>query len=166
MSYINVDDISRVVTSLGRGTLLAKVDLKSAYRIVPIHPEDRPLLGMQWKGGLYVDTCLPFGLRSAPRIFTALADALEWCTKEQGVTYLFHYLDDYITMGGAESEECKANMVTLLATCNRLGVPIAPDKCEGPVTRLTYLGIEVDTVQMQLRLPEEKLRRVQATVEE
>ena len=57
-------------------------------------------------------------------------------------------------------------MVTLLATCNRLGVPIAPDKCEGPVTRLTYLGIEVDTVQMQLRLPEEKLRRVQATVGE
>ena len=166
LSYINVDDIGRVVASLGRGTLLAKVDLKSAYRIVPIHPEDRPLLGMQWKGGLYVDTCLPFGLRSAPKIFTALADTLEWCSKEQGVTHLFHYLDDYITMGGADSEECKANMVTLLATCNRLGVPIAPDKCEGPVTRLTYLGIEADTVQMQLRLPEEKLRRVQATVGE
>ena len=166
LSYINVDDVSRVVASLGRGTLLAKVDLKSAYRIVPIHPEDRPLLGMQWKGGLYVDTCLPFGLRSAPRIFTALADALEWGIMEQGVTHLFHYLDDYITMGGSGSEECKANMVTLLATCNRLGVPITPDKCEGPVTRLTYLGIEVDTVQMQLRLPEEKLRRVQATVGE
>ena len=134
----NVDDISRVVASLGRGTLLAKVDLKSAYRIVPIHPEDRPLLGIQWKGGLYVDTCLPFGLWSAPKIFTALADPLEWCTKEQGLTHLFHYLDDYITMGGAESEEYKAHMVTLLATCNRQGVPIAPDKYEGPVIRLTY----------------------------
>ena len=113
-----------------------------------------------------MDTCLPFGLRSAPRIFIALADALEWGTMEQGVTHHFYYLDDYITMGGAGSEECKANMVTLLATCNRLGVPIAPDKCGGQVTRLTYLGIEVDTVQMQLRLPEEKLRRVQATVGE
>ena len=38
------------MASLGRGILLAKVDLKSAYRIVPIHPEDRPLMGMQWKG--------------------------------------------------------------------------------------------------------------------
>ena len=164
LSYISVDDVSRVVASLGRGTLLAKVDIKSAYRIVPVHPEDRPLLGMQWKGQLYIDTCLPFGLRSAPRIFTALADMLEWCTKEQGVAHLFRYLDDYITMGNAEAEECKANMVTLLATCSSLCVPIAPDKCEGPATRLTYLGIEVDTIQMQLRLPEEKLRRVRATV--
>ena len=31
---------------------------------------------------------------------------------------------------------------------------------------MTYLGIEVDTMQMQLRLPEQKLRRVQATVVE
>ena len=80
-----------------------------------------------------MDTCLPFGLWSAPKIFTALADTLEWCSKEQGATHLFNYLDNYITMGGAESEECKANMVTLLATCNRLGVPIAPR--EDPVTR-------------------------------
>ena len=166
LSYISVDDISGVIASVGKGALLAKVDIKSAYRIMPVHPEDRPLLGMQWKGELYVDTCLPFGLRSAPRIFTAVADMLEWCAKEQGVTHLFHYLDDYITIGKAESNECKANMVTLLATCERLGVPIAPDKCEGPATRLTYLGIEIDTVQMQLRLPEEKLRRVQATVRE
>ena len=166
LSYISVDDISRAVAALGRGTLLAKVDVKSAYRIVPIHPEDRPLLGMQWNGHLYIDTCLPFGLRSAPRIFTALADMLEWCAKEQGVAHLFHYLDDYITMGRAESTECKANMATLLVTCNRLGVPVAPEKCEGPTTMLTYLGIEVDTMQMQLRLPEQKLRRVQATVGE
>ena len=46
LSYISIDDISRVVASLGRGTLLAKVDIKSAYRIVPVHPEDRSLLGM------------------------------------------------------------------------------------------------------------------------
>ena len=85
---------------------------------------------MQWKGQLYIDTCLPFILRSAPRIFTALADMLEWCTKEQGMAHLSHYLDDHITMGSAEAEECKANMVTLLATCSRLGVPIAPDKCK------------------------------------
>ena len=94
---------------------------------------------MQWKWQLYMDTCLPFDLRYAPRIFTVLADMLEWCTKEQDVAHLFHYLDDYITMGSAEAKECKANMVTLLATCGRLGVPIAPDKCQGPATRLTYL---------------------------
>ena len=89
---------------------------------------------------------------------------LQWCVKDQGVSHLFHYLDDFITMGSAGSVECQANMTTLIAICNSLGAPIAPDKCEGPVTRLTYLGIEVDTVQMLSHLQEEKLERTRATV--
>ena len=34
-------------------------------------------LRMKWQGQVYVDAALPFGLRSAPKIFNALADALE-----------------------------------------------------------------------------------------
>ena len=45
LSYISIDDISRVIASLGRGTLLAKIDIKSAYMIMPVHQDDRPLLG-------------------------------------------------------------------------------------------------------------------------
>ena len=52
---------------MGPGTLLAKIDIKSAYHIIPVHPADRHQLGMSWKGGIYVDTTLPFGLRSAPK---------------------------------------------------------------------------------------------------
>ena len=44
---------------------------------------------------LYVDTWLPLGLWLAPRIFTALAEMLEWCVKEQGMSLLFHHLDYY-----------------------------------------------------------------------
>ena len=64
------------------------------------------------------------------------------------MSHLLHYLDDYIMMGSAGSEECNVNTATFLATCNRLGVSIVPDKCKGPATRLTYLGIEVDTSEM------------------
>ena len=77
LSNITVDMVGKLAAALGRKSLLAKLDIKSAYRIVSVHPEDRPLRGMEWKGELYVDTCLPFGLRSTPRIFTALVDALE-----------------------------------------------------------------------------------------
>lgn len=51
---------------------MAKMDIKQAYRIVPVHPEDRRLLGMQWQDKVYVDKVLPFGLRSAPLIFSAV----------------------------------------------------------------------------------------------
>jgi len=72
LSYTSVDEAVAKVCERGRGTMLAKFDMESAYRIIPVHPEDRPLLGMEWKGKLFVDTALPFGLRSAPKIFLAV----------------------------------------------------------------------------------------------
>ena len=68
LSYVSVDDAARAIAKAGRGALLAKVDVKSAYRLVPVHPEDRLLLGMSWDDEVYVDSVLPFGLRSAPKI--------------------------------------------------------------------------------------------------
>lgn len=166
LTYITVDMIAEQVAELGRGTNMGKVDIKSAYRIVPVNPEDRMLLGMQWRGRTFLDTRLPFGLRSAPILFTALADALEWIVKQQGVRFLYHYLDDYITLGGPGNTECQANLAKLLDCCSKLGVPIAQEKCEGPTTCLTFLGIEIDTEALELRLPADKLTRVQRTVSE
>ena len=67
LSYVSIDDAVRAATRLGQGALLAKVDIKSAYRMVPVPPEDKLLLGMSWSGALYVDAALPFGLCSAPK---------------------------------------------------------------------------------------------------
>ena len=67
--------MDEAVRNILKGTLLAKCDIKHAYRNVPMHPQDRLLLGMQFKGQLYVDTTLPFGLRSAPKLFTVIAKA-------------------------------------------------------------------------------------------
>ena len=47
-----------------------------------------------------------------------------------------------------------------------LGVPMAVHKREGPTTCIIFLGIEVDTAAGELRLPVEKMRRLQATLEE
>ena len=66
LSYISVDNVAKTILQLGPGTLLGKMDVKEAFRIVPIHPSDRLLLAIQWKGNLYIDKVLPFGLRSAP----------------------------------------------------------------------------------------------------
>ena len=60
------------------GCLMAKVYLKSAFHMVPVRAKDSDLLGMYWQGRYYVDTCLPFGLRSAPYLFNQFAEALHW----------------------------------------------------------------------------------------
>ena len=44
-----------------------------------------------------------------------------------------------------------------MSTCSVLGVPLEPSKLVRPVTCLTFLGIKIDTIALQIRLPEDKL---------
>ena len=83
--YSSIDDAVRIIQSLGNGALMAKLDLKAAYRSVPVHPEDRLLRGTQWEESIFVDTALPFGLSSAPKIFSAVTDAVLWIMHAKGI---------------------------------------------------------------------------------
>ena len=83
LTNILVDSAIEQIMALGRGTLLAKIDIKSAFRLLPVHPADCHLLAMKWSKQLYIDTCLPFGLRSAPKQFNVLADLLSWILKKK-----------------------------------------------------------------------------------
>ena len=156
--------MARRAMELGVGSLLAKTDIKSAYRLVPVHPEDRHYLGMEWGGYVYVDGMLPFGLRSAPIIFTAIADALEWCIRQTGVDDVYHYLDDYVILGPPDTGICQWFLDILKRVCAHLGVPLAPGKTEGPSSRITLLGIVIDTVLRELSLPQEKMDRLLTAV--
>ena len=128
-----------------------------------MYPADRLLLGMQWK---VFDTRLPFELRSAPKIFSAVADALQWVFQQKGVTWVGHYLDDFITVGLPSSQERMENLHSMLLACQSLGVPVAKSKFAGLVTTLVFLGFEIDTIQRIVRLPAEKLQRMLALVRE
>ena len=96
VSYVSIDHLSSLVTSTGRGAFLVKADIKEAYRVLSIHPEDQALLEVCWEGNIYTDRALSFGLRLAPKIFSAVANALQWIVVNKGVRNLLHYLDDFI----------------------------------------------------------------------
>ena len=130
---------------LDKGALLSKVDIKSAFRLLPVHPADRYLLGMQWKDQLFIDTCLPFGLISIPKLFNILADLLAWILQQQGVAPLLHYLDDFFFIGPPSSNTCLQHLNTVKQVRHTLDVPLALEKVGGPTTALTFLGILLDT---------------------
>ena len=96
LSYASVDHLSALVVSSGRGCFLVKADIKEAHRMVTVHPQDQHLLGVKWESTVYIDKVLPFGLRSAPKIFSALADTVQWILYNNGIQKGFHYLDDLI----------------------------------------------------------------------
>jgi len=160
LTYITVDTAIEHIQHLGKGTLLAKIDIKSAFRLLPVHPSDRHLLVMEWDRKFYVDACLPFGLRSAPKLFNVLADLLSWILKNKQVTPILHYLDDFLLLGPPESPTCANNLSAIKAVCMELGIPLALEKVEGPLHCLTFLGITLDTIKMEARLPVEKLQRI------
>ena len=157
--YASVADAARRVVECGQGALLAKLDLKSAYRMVPVHPDDSPLLGITWKGSTYIDKALMFGLRSAPIIFSAVADGLAWALFAEGVEYSIHYLDDFLFCSPVASSACQDRKAIPL--CKRLGLPVVQEKIEGPSTRLTFLGITIDSQSMTLSLPKAKVVQLQ-----
>ena len=112
---------------------MAKLDIKSAFRIATVHLEDRFLLGVQWDNRIYVDMVLPFGLRSAPKF----SMQTHWCG-------LPNKRDEFITTGEPFFTECPSNLEVLLDTCRSLSVPIAEDKTVLLTTMITFLGIEID----------------------
>ena len=66
LEYASVDQATRLEVRCGRGALMAKTDLLSAYRHVHVHSADRHLIGIEWEGKTYCDKALPFGFHSAP----------------------------------------------------------------------------------------------------
>ena len=90
---------------------------------------------------MYVDSALPFGLRSAPVIFNVVADALAFMICRKGIEGLDHYLDDFINVTGPSHELCKRALSVALQVCDEVGCPISNEKTEGPATVITLLGV-------------------------
>jgi len=137
--------------------IIAKTDVRSAFRIIPVHPSDYPLLGLQWRGQWYYDRCLPMGCSSSSKTFESLSTAMEWIARNKlGIPHILHILDDFLIIGESTSD-CQAKLQRFLHFCEDIGVPMAPEKTEGPSPVLTFAGIELDCLQYEARLPQEKV---------
>ena len=153
-----------MVRRAGQGVLMAKLDLSAAYRRVPVHYNDSLLLGLEWQGTVYIDKALPFRPWSAPKTFTAVADGLTWAMRCRGVEDLIHYLDDFFFFFPTSAEACKNALAVSVPLCAELELPVVPDKVASPSPMITFLGIEIDSVKQELRLPHNKLTRLQPTL--
>ena len=114
---------------LGQGSFLAKTDIESAFRLIPLRPSDYELFGMYWQGPYYYDKVLPCGLRSAPYLFNLLREAIEWILLTKCSTYFVcHILDDFLIIEPTSeslspSEGCKQSLSSMLLTLRNLGIP-------------------------------------------
>ena len=160
LHYITVDNAISIIQNLGQGCFMSKLDIKSAFRNIPVHPLDWELLGMKWQGMYYFDTVLPFGLRSAPYLFDQFSCMLEWVIKTKlGIPYVIHILDDFFFVTKPPRSDCLTALCNILCLFTELDIPVAPGKTFPPSTSLEFMGVLLDSNKMEARLPLDKLTR-------
>ena len=104
---------------------------------------------------------LPFGLRSAPNIFTAVAYMIAWVFYRAGIEDQLHYLDDILFFSLPPTASATNLSQSAVAMLEYLGFPVARKKVEGTACQVTFLGVVIDTVVFELHLPHEKIVQLQ-----
>lgn len=168
MVYQSVADACSLVN---QGYFMAKIDLRSAYRSVPIHPSNLRFSGIKWQfqgesdPRYMVDTRLMFGSKLAPNIFHRLSQAVRRIFYRHYGVQLVAYLDDFLVVGRTY-EECNRHVLDLINLLRRLGFDIAWEKVVSPTQNLTFLGLQLDSISMQISLPESKLASLLDLIEQ
>jgi hypothetical protein len=145
---------------------MAKADLQAAYRQCPVLPVQYPSLGFKWRNQFYYDKVLPMGCRSSCTLFQRISDCLlQFLRRASPSSLAFNILDDFLFLGPPESAVCADAYFSFLAICETINFPVKPEKCTPPTTCLVFLGVTIDTVKQELRLPQSKILKMQAAID-
>jgi hypothetical protein len=152
--------IDEAVGFISPDSFIAKVDLKSAYRLIPINPACYNLTGLQWRFGndksptYLFDARLPFGASKSCKIFQSITNSICRMMGRRGYKTLA-YIDDLICIGSSR-ESCQLAFDCLIELLEELGLIVNQKKTCGPTRDMVYLGIRIDCVSRTLALPEKK----------
>ena len=141
------------------------LDLQDAYLQIPIHPESRKFVRFVSGGQTFQFRVLPFGLTTAPQVFTRVMAPVSSIMHRKGYR-IIRYLDDWLVLGSSLEELIQARDF-LLRICTVLGVRINYSKSNlVPSQCLTYLGMVIQTIPLRVFPTEERLRKLSLQLEE
>ena len=147
------------------GDLMCKLDLKDAYFSVPLHAKSQKYVRFQWNKKIYQFLCLCFGLGPAPRVFTKLMKIPIAVLRRLNVRLII-FLDDILLMGASKQELIQARD-TLIFLLQSLGFLINIKKSElKPTQKIQFLGVEIDSSQMVISLPQDKVLKIKSQCQE
>lgn len=156
--HYKMEDIRMACNLLRKGYYMAKIDIQDAYLHVPIDDSFKKFLRFKWNGEIYEYQTLPFGLNIAPVTFTKLLRPIFGNLRAQGHQSVV-FLDDCLLLADTK-HSCTKNVNKTLHLLESLGFVVNKSKCVfEPSQLVTFLGFIFDTVNMIIRLPQDKIRR-------
>ncbi|CAJ0962153.1 unnamed protein product [Ranitomeya imitator] len=158
--HFRMESLRSVISSMERGEFLASIDIKDAYLHIPIFPPHQRFLRFAIREDHFQFTALPFGLATAPRVFTKVMAAVMAILHSRGVVVL-PYLDDLL-IKGPSFQACESSVHITLDSLSRLGWLINLDKSSPvPSRRISFLGMILDTSRGLVLLPRSKVQALQ-----
>ena len=161
--YASIHDAIKILISIGKGAFMAKTDIKNAFRLLPVKMSQQKLLGIKWNDKYFFDKCLPMGASSSCNLFEKFSSALEFISHQQGIHNLIHYLDDFLIISYS-ANKCGNDLDLFLKICEDINVPLASEKTFYPSQTIQFLGIELDSVKQEIRLPQDKLEKCKSVI--
>lgn len=162
--HFKMDNIHTASYLLTPHCFMASVDLQDAYYSISIHPAFRKYLQFTWQNHHWQYKALPNGLSSAPRLFTKMLKPIFASLREAGHIVL-GYLDDTIIVGESESQ-VNASIEATTQAFSDLGFIVHPTKSVlKPVQEIQFLGFIINTIDMTIKLPTDKMQKVKLECE-
>ena len=127
--------------SLIPGEWVSSIDLSYAYLHIPIHPNSRKYLRFCYKSQVFQFTSLPFGLATAPQVFTMIVKEVKLMALSRGLR-VHQYLGDWLIRSQSQ-EEAQANTQVVVDLTQSLGWIINQEKSElKPTQVFSFVGYE------------------------
>ena len=149
--YQTFEAAVNLIAKVGHGSFMAKADFKYAFHNIPMAFTELNLLGVKVEGKYFIDCALPLGASISCKIFEDVASLIHWIVEKRAGHNLVHYLDDFFTIHRLNMV-CSNIMSVFKLICTQIGMPVSPDKLEGPTQVIEFFGLTIDTIQMVVRI--------------
>ena len=158
-----MESVHSIRRGLTVGAFTYSVDLKDAYFQIPIHRSSRKYLRFAFGDEVYQFRALPFGLNSAPWLFTRVMLEVKRLAHKGGLS-IFQYLDDWL--GQAQEEgRAAADASLLVRLCQHLGLKVNFEKSDLiPTQVFIFLGVAFDLLHGTVRPTEDRAREIRALI--
>ena len=169
-AYPKIEDFKRLVLECGRGSFIWKRDLSRFYLQIPLDPVEYPIVSCVWRKSLFFFCSLMFGLKHSGLQGQKLSTAVTWIHQRLGLDTdmqrMFNSLNYSDDIGGCEStlERATQSYEALSTLFTDLGLLESKSKAHPPSTSMPYLGIQFNTMTMQMSIPPEKIAEVREEI--
>lgn len=155
VQHFKLEDLRTAIKLISENCYISTLDCKDAYFLVKIHEDSKKYLRFKFDSNLYEFNVLPFGISTAPYVFTKIMKPVAKLLRSKGYLSTF-YLDDILLIGNTY-DSCLQNINELARLLTSLGFLINMEKTDFiPKTFCRFLGFNIDSINMEISLPLEK----------